>query len=172
MTRCRICAPDACPARLYSSLRRDDAGAGEERRYTRIVARVRTRILGALLIVLLGTAQSIAAVCESFCPAHEEAAVEVVSHHGPHHAHPPADEVAPEPGPRIAMPGTACCPFPDAPAPTLTTNRGSSSRESIAAASIGTPSFSPTLAALPLNVDVGLPPRQSSRLPALLTLRI
>ena len=37
-------------------------------RYTRVVPHTGTRIIGALLVVLLGTAQGVAAVCESFCP--------------------------------------------------------------------------------------------------------
>lgn len=155
-------------------------------RYTRIVPRMRIRIIGALLVVLLGTAQGIAAVCDSFCPAHAGAAVEVTSHAGAHHGapvepsatpthahgHAAAREVAPPSGLRIDAESGPCCATSGAPKQTLTAARGSSGREGIAAASVGTPAVAPRRADAPLRLEVGPPSGPASRPPSIQILRI
>jgi len=150
------------------------------------VDRTRTRIISTLLIVLLGAAQTIAAVCDSFCPAHAGGSVQAASHAGSHaaeretsaasthghHHHAAGEDAASPVSPRLDARPAGCCDAPVSPAQTMTAARASSSREAIAAAANGAPSLAPQNTEGLTHVRPGLPPDPSRRAPAILTLRI
>jgi hypothetical protein len=138
------------------------------------VARTRTQITSALLIVLLGTAPAIAVVCESFCPAHASRAVEVASpsaapaHSHHHHAVAAADDHASRMSRRVEASSPGCCASP----PQTITAARVSSRESVAAAADRAPAVVGRSIRAFSAAGSALPTAPSNRAPAMVILRI